>query len=373
MKTRNILYSYETLPQNARIAIYGSGKIGSGFKRYVEERREDLTITCFIDTFNSGKRDGINIIPLHELEGNLNLFDLIVVASSYWNQIEDELIKRRHNFTIICNELVYETLDIRALGPFRFSKEAYSITKERLDKVMTFFDDKNRYFFKLLMNLRLGDDEADFFNFLKTANEVFKVPYLDYIDKDFPGDIILEGGVSDATDSIHFYRFFNNKNLKIYGFEPFIEAFEASPNKVSVMEKGMEVLPWALWDKNENLIFNKNESSSSTSSVVRDNPNTAVSNHAVVKGVKVDSFIQEKGIQSVCLLKLDIEGAEMEALHGAKEMIKKYRPQLAISIYHKKEHLYEIPELLRGLHPGYEFKLGFYSPTFIDTVLYAIP
>lgn len=373
MITRNILYSLNTLPSNSRIAIYGSGKIGIGFKSFIEENRSDLNVTCFIDTFNSGNRDGIEIIKLEEIEARKHLFDIIVIASSLWNQIEDELTKRKYDHHIISNELLYGTLDIKALGSFRFDIKEREEIRNRFNRILSFFDDKDKHHFELLRDLRLSDNESDIFDFLKSADKKFKVPYLDFVDKNFKGNVILEGGVSDGTDTVHFYNFFNNENLKIYGFEPFIEAFEASPNRQLLIKRGLEIFPWALWEENKDLTFNKNKCSSSTSSVIRSNSSSVNADYTTVKGLKIDTFVEEKGIDSINLLKLDIEGAEIEALHGAKEMIRKYKPQLAISIYHKKEHLFEIPELLKELNPDYKFKLGSYSPTFIDTVLYALP
>ncbi len=49
------------------------------------------------------------------------------------------------------------------------------------------------------------------------------------------------------------------------------------------------------------------------------------------------------------LIKMDIEGAEYEALLGANEIIKKYRPSLALCVYHEPEHLWQIPLLIRDL------------------------
>jgi hypothetical protein len=122
----------------------------------------------------------------------------------------------------------------------------------------------------------------------------------------------------------------------------------------------------ALWKKNEILHFNIKKNSPTTSNVTKNG-------NLKVKGVKIDSFISENKIKSVQLIKLDIEGAEYEALCGAKNTIKKHKPYLAISIYHKKEHFYQIPIYLKKLNPEYEFKIAFYTTTFIDTILYAIP
>ncbi len=67
---------------------------------------------------------------------------------------------------------------------------------------------------------------------------------------------------------------------------------------------------------------------------------------------------------------MDIEGAEIEALKGASEIIKEHRPALAISIYHKPSDLWEIPLLIYNLNPGYSFFLSQHAPILTETVLY---
>ena len=69
---------------------------------------------------------------------------------------------------------------------------------------------------------------------------------------------------------------------------------------------------------------------------------------------------------------MDIEGAEYKALLGAEKTIKKYKPKLAICIYHKPEDVWEIPWLIHQFNPNYKFYLRHYSLTSPETVLYAI-
>ncbi|MBA2676482.1 FkbM family methyltransferase [Ramlibacter sp.] len=73
------------------------------------------------------------------------------------------------------------------------------------------------------------------------------------------------------------------------------------------------------------------------------------------------------------LLKMDIEGAEPEALDGAMGMIARHRPGLAISVYHRPEHLWTIPLSLGRRLDGYEFFLRAHSHNSFDLVLYARP
>lgn len=372
MVKRNILYGYSQIPTNCKIAIYGSGIIGKGFKALLDKYRSDVKVVCYINTFNSSRIDSLDVYKLEDISGIKDSYDFIIVCSSQWDEIEKALINKKLKFFILSNELVYNSVEISHLGSFRFSENEKKHTIERLKRVLGLFFDEHKTKFELLMNLRLCEDECDIFDFFYEINKRFTIPYLDYIDLK-KGNVIIEGGVADGSDSANFYKYSNNPELQIYGFEPFIESFNTGTYSQYLAERKMKVFPWALWNENRDLLFRKNEESSVTSHISAECNLNGGNINSFVKGITIDTFVEDFNIQNINLIKLDIEGAEVEALQGAAKTITKYKPQLAISIYHKKEHLYEIPELLIKLNPKYRFKLGFYSSTFIDTVLYGIP
>ncbi|OQX37802.1 MAG: hypothetical protein B0D84_00220, partial [Candidatus Sedimenticola endophacoides] len=72
-------------------------------------------------------------------------------------------------------------------------------------------------------------------------------------------------------------------------------------------------------------------------------------------------------------IKMDIEGAEGEALHGARRLIAGQAPVLAICLYHRPHDLWEIPLLVRRLQPAYRFYLRTHGHMCLDTVLYCVP
>jgi FkbM family methyltransferase len=74
-------------------------------------------------------------------------------------------------------------------------------------------------------------------------------------------------------------------------------------------------------------------------------------------------------------IKMDIEGSEVEALHGAARVIAESRPSLAICVYHRPDHLWRIPLLLSssGNMKGYRYYLRVHGFNGFDTVLYASP
>lgn len=74
----------------------------------------------------------------------------------------------------------------------------------------------------------------------------------------------------------------------------------------------------------------------------------------------------------VTFIKMDIEGTELASLKGAAKTIRKYKPKLAICIYHKKEDLWEIQDYISRLVPEYKFYMRAYEDTATELVLYAI-
>jgi FkbM family methyltransferase len=73
----------------------------------------------------------------------------------------------------------------------------------------------------------------------------------------------------------------------------------------------------------------------------------------------------------VGFIKLDVEGAELEALRGAETTLREDRPRLAIAAYHHDDDLVALPAYLDELGVGYELYLDHFTPGLHETVLYA--
>lgn len=84
--------------------------------------------------------------------------------------------------------------------------------------------------------------------------------------------------------------------------------------------------------------------------------------------VSLDSCVNDR----VTFIKMDIEGAEMEALKGAESIIKSQKPKLAICVYHKEQDMTEIPIFIKKLVPEYKLFMRHYSNDAGETVLYAV-
>jgi len=91
-----------------------------------------------------------------------------------------------------------------------------------------------------------------------------------------------------------------------------------------------------------------------------------------IEVVTLDYFVEENNLD-VGLIKLDVEGYELEVLKGTRETIKKYKPVMIIAVYHLGQDFFEIPRLVKSLSPEYKLRflnLNAESP-FAERVLLA--
>ncbi len=87
----------------------------------------------------------------------------------------------------------------------------------------------------------------------------------------------------------------------------------------------------------------------------------------------LDDFVRERSIPRADFIKMDIEGYELAALMGAENVIRQFRPRLAISLYHRPEDYFEIPLWIASRFPWYELHLDHYTLHREETVLFASP
>lgn len=177
-------------------------------------------------------------------------------------------------------------------------------------------------------------------------------------------EVFIDGGAYDLCNTIEFIEWCHGDYDKIYAFEANKSSYDKCLNIIQMNplldENRIELYNAALWRKEEILSFNDQKEDAS---YVGENGCT------VVQGQTIDALL--RGNQ-VTFIKLDIEGAELSALMGAKETIKKWKPRLAICIYHKPEDPIEIPLYIHGLVPEYKMYIRHYSTCRDETVLYCV-
>jgi FkbM family methyltransferase len=149
---------------------------------------------------------------------------------------------------------------------------------------------------------------------------------------------------------------------EIVGFEPDPANFAVLSGKVSTFPRrdSVTLIQSATGSKNGTVSFSSG-----------DGPASAVGTGSLtVQCLTLDDALQG---HAPTYLKMDIEGAEPDTLIGARGIIEKHAPVLAICCYHQQDHLWSIPRLIRSLNPDYRFFLRPHVVDVWDLVCYAIP
>ena len=234
-------------------------------------------------------------------------------------------------------------------------KDDYANNQDRYSGVYNLLEDeKSKEIFTKVINFKISFD-YEFMDGFTNNHEG------QYFDKTIVPEIknvsFLDGGgyVGDtATEVIKNYPDFK----KIWLIEPIPENIRIASRELGSYE-GIEFLTCGVSDKKETLYFNEEKSFSTiygngTQSVEVDT---------------IDNIVKTR----VDFIKLDIEGAEQNAIEGAVETIKKYKPILAICIYHKAEDWYKIPEKVLSIDSNYKVYLRHYMEGIFESVMYFIP
>lgn len=90
------------------------------------------------------------------------------------------------------------------------------------------------------------------------------------------------------------------------------------------------------------------------------------------EAIEIDSLDHMLGDTPVTYITLDVEGMECSALRGAKNLIQKYRPKLAICCYHSDEDMTAVPAEILRCNPSYRLYMRHYTNSLNETVCYAI-
>ena len=179
-------------------------------------------------------------------------------------------------------------------------------------------------------------------------------------------EVLVDCGAFDG-DSI---RLFLNRTAGrfryIYALEPDAKNRRALHTYLSslpnIAAQNICVLPFGLSDRDEVVSFDSTGTIGSR--VVPD------SRLESIECRRLDNILQGP---PPTFIKMDIEGAEPKAILGASTTIRAARPILAVCAYHKCEHLWTLPALIKAVLPEYLIFLRRYAEECWETVYYAIP
>ena len=189
----------------------------------------------------------------------------------------------------------------------------------------------------------------------------------------FPGDIVLlsedevfvDGGAFDGDTLADFVGRVEGRFAHYHAFEP------DAVNRARLMAR-VQGLPTGVREKITIHPVALHAESATLSFTDQGGPTShlGTGGNTSVRGERLDTMLAD---QRLSFLKLDVEGAELSALAGAKASLTQHRPQVAACVYHEPNDLWEIPQLLAALLPNSRFYLRQHGFDGWEMVSYVIP
>ncbi len=339
------------LADPGRFAIFGASACGRGVHDWLV--RHGARATAFLDNARSGELGGIEVLPPREW-ARLEL-ETVVIGSMYGREMSAEL--RALGFT-------GAVIDLSALHVERWIGHFDArVVRERADAVAAarprLADESARTTFDRLLAYRRTLDAA-----------ALPEPSVQYRHARVPvltGEVVLDGGAFDGRTSVAYLDAIGDTG-HVHAFEPVAATFAALCATVETRGLSSHVTPWkhGLWHRRERLLVRTEEENAMQCRVHEDGDEE-------IDAVTIDEWVAGQDLARLDWIKMDIEGAEREALLGARDTLARLAPKLAICCYHRPDDLWELPLLIGELMPGARLFLGHHSQNLFESVVYALP
>ncbi len=170
-------------------------------------------------------------------------------------------------------------------------------------------------------------------------------------------EVYVDGGTYNGDSIQLFIEHVGGHYSKIYGFEPDGRTFKVLRQRFG-NTPGIELHNCGLYSTSGMLGFSAD---SSRAAKIDEQSATRI------RVAKLDDVVSDR----VTFVKMNIEGAEIDALEGSRRTIASWAPKLAISAYHRASDLWRLARLIRELNSGYSLFLRQHDGGIIETVLYA--
>ena len=329
------------------LVLYGAGAVGVSVVRTL--RHYGIEADCFCDKSKTGiqKETGLLIISPQVLISDYADANIIICSVNYADEIRRDLFDLNINQdrifsrdSLLIHEMTIEDIEQYIAGYER----VYSLYRDNRSKQIVL--GRIKYY---LTSLPLDSSPS--------TNQYFDPELI----TPSCGEIFVDGGMYTGDTAECFFEWVGVNYTHYYGFEPDGENYSFAMKNLEG-RRNVTIIQKGLWSGETQLSFSGNLTSSSKL--------TDEESAGSIGVISLDEYFIDK--EPPTFIKMDIEGAEFEALKGAERIIRENKPKLAVCAYHKPEDIYTLPELIKSFCVDYQFYLRHYTNFIYETVLYAL-
>jgi FkbM family methyltransferase len=330
----------------SRIAIFGAGIRGILMKEYFSRYGCDTILFIDNDCNKQGTDfDGLHVLSLQQFISNK--FDVgVFIASHAYQQISRQLINSDF-FDFYASPML----------SFNFMPDILEKHGNEISNVFDILkDEESRMVFaSVIKSYKTGDD--GYFRISKYS--IYSHPLV----RPLNAEILIDGGAFNGDTALQFHKFSNKS--KIISFEPTKESFAQLLANTEAIRESCLCINKALWSSDCVLNFVDKNNSQEGNCI-------SPGGKLEIEATSIDSVVEMLDIDKIDLIKLDVEGAELESLLGSRKSIERFHPKLQICVYHSIEDIWMLPLFISSNFNDYDFYIGHHSFNPHDTVLYAV-
>lgn len=309
------------------VVIYG---MGNGADKVIDEfNRLEIPIigVTASDDFVRGQNfRGFKVKKLSEFDGDF------IVAVSFASCIPEVM---NHIFSL-CDKYRVIVPCVPVFGAEIFNRDFIENNKEKIIAAYELFDEDSKRIFAGCVDFMFGGELNVLKSITTEKSEVF-----DNIIKFDKNETYLDLGAYRGDTVDEFLYYCNNEYNGIIALEPDRRTFKKLSEHINDIPNATAYQK-AIYSENKSLIFS---SKAGRQSAISDKGEE-------IEAVTVDEICKNK---KVTYIKMDVEGAEYDALVGAEETLRVQKPKLNIALYHKSHDVFELPLIISEINPDYKF------------------
>ncbi len=347
------------------LVLFGAGALGGKILDCL--RQDGIEPACFADNnpAKQGKRvKGLQVLSPEEAVGSFHGASFVVTIRSPGHAYKDsrrQLLNEGCDRVLPILPVLWKYWD-RLLPHYGLDRPDFFLahTREIRESFSLLADGESQRLFTALLRMRLRAD-LDVLSLPSPSDQYFA----EGVVRLSPDECFVDCGAYDGDTIRGFLARRRGSFRRILAFEP-------DPANGEVLGRYVESLP----EEIRNRITIRPEAVGMRRGRVRfDSTGSGASSISGDGSIEVDtvSLDEALGDDRPSFIKLDVEGAEQDALAGARDLIRRFRPLLAVCVYHRPDDLWRIPLDLQAMDAGYRFHLRAHENDGLDTVLYAIP
>lgn len=324
-----------------------------GCNEFGESIAQNIEIDGFIDDFTHNKSfSGNPIFKTNQIPENA-LVVVAVVGRPFTAQ--NSLVKNGIRSLDYFSFHKYSKAPTLPVWFFDSFKSDFEQNYEKFNWIYNkLSDDLSRNIFQRIINFRLSDD----LTYMKGFQDRQKEQYFEnFVGLEEKGEIFVDVGAFDGFTSQIFIG-------HCPGYRE-IHLFEPEPNNMILAKENLKNF--------SNIIYNPVGLSNSEKKL-KIHSNAQASKVAEDGDTEIRLVALDEHLDTpYTFLKMDIEGGELDAINGSLKGIEKYRPKLALSVYHRSNDFWQIPETVLSACSDYKIYLRHYLEGISETVMYFVP